>query len=466
MPSLIDDGHRLRDLRWASQTCSAWRDTLLHSPSIWAKCLIFDELESTSEEWKSEVVRRTGNAPLHVIRLLEFRRRFDADDEWFYHFLRENWHRIHTLNITISVVSLEKYLELQKLPAPHLVLCRCTFRLDKANPDRTYLQNPDPVVAFGGGAPCLRKLMLNSSSFHPNSLRLIPTPCLFQLRSLEINPLHDEVKLLEALSAASLLETLTLHFKTPTHGDDSASSADTDAVPHTTASAKLFPLLSLKELDIRVVKDVAASIRFLSQLDMRKCKFKLRYHAYTEPFLYFPEMSSLAAVLAAYFHHFEGGPETIERRPLTFDADRNCVGMYGGPKELSIILHTCDGSGIPDMTPLLQALADSRWYETTKELRLGISRKSHYLPLRILLASLRSVTRLIIDATNFARICDWRQLRTGKKLLPALEEILVTDVVEKNKNEVLRQLKEFSNSRVSCRAKPIKFGYALRIEGI
>ncbi|KAF9556504.1 hypothetical protein CPC08DRAFT_752496 [Agrocybe pediades] len=385
----------------AVTTCSAWRDTLIHSPSIWAICLLFDELELTSEAWKSEVVRRTGSdALLHVVRQRE-RKRFDANDEWFYRYLRDNWHRIHILDINIAPTAAETYLEIQNLPASNLVECRWGFSTNEGIADRPYSQNPTSVVAFGGGAPLLRRFMVltlpNRSTFYMP----VHIPPLQQLRSLKICPVHEEIRLLEALSSASLLETLTLSFRLGN------KSEGTDAVARTTVSLGLLSLPSLKELEVMVLNDFPASIRFLNQLDMRHCRFTLGIHLSTEAFLDPTEMSSLVAVLASYLRHFEGRPETDEEQFLSLDAD---------------------------MT----------------------------LPLQIPAASLRSVTLLILSAEHFEQFDHWGQLSQCAELLPALEEVRVWGVVDENKDEVLKKLREFADSRVSCGAKPINATYSFR----
>ncbi|KAF9475896.1 hypothetical protein BDN70DRAFT_883104 [Pholiota conissans] len=57
-------------IRRCSQVCTFWRDFILSSESIWAKCIDLDCLAQGNNDWREEVLRRTGDiAPLYVVGL-------------------------------------------------------------------------------------------------------------------------------------------------------------------------------------------------------------------------------------------------------------------------------------------------------------------------------------------------------------------------------------------------------------
>ena len=54
----------INTLRHTSQVCSAWRDLALDAQSLWGRVIDFNCLRH--EEWRDEVMRRTGTSPLFV----------------------------------------------------------------------------------------------------------------------------------------------------------------------------------------------------------------------------------------------------------------------------------------------------------------------------------------------------------------------------------------------------------------
>ena len=53
--------------RFTSQVCRLWRYIMLSLPGIWADSLNFKYLEQKNDNWRKEVLKRTGTAPLSII---------------------------------------------------------------------------------------------------------------------------------------------------------------------------------------------------------------------------------------------------------------------------------------------------------------------------------------------------------------------------------------------------------------
>ncbi|KAF4611130.1 hypothetical protein D9613_006537 [Agrocybe pediades] len=187
-----------RVLRDASHTCAAWRNTLLSSPSLWGKCLTFDELFSSGEAWRLEVIRRSGDAPLYVTRLSEDTYPDEVEDWLMATFIKSNWNQIRSLNIIVWARLLETYLEIQSLPPANLVSCKCFFYgKDDDGSRHEYPQKQYYAIAMGEGAPCLRTLDISSKELYPLVLNInisAEPQRLSQLRELQINPAHEKKK--------------------------------------------------------------------------------------------------------------------------------------------------------------------------------------------------------------------------------------------------------------------------------
>ena len=52
--------------RRTSHVCRAWRDVLLRSPLIWARCIDLDALDQATDDWRDLVLRRAGRSMLTI----------------------------------------------------------------------------------------------------------------------------------------------------------------------------------------------------------------------------------------------------------------------------------------------------------------------------------------------------------------------------------------------------------------
>ncbi|KDR67448.1 hypothetical protein GALMADRAFT_1086653 [Galerina marginata CBS 339.88] len=88
----------LLTLRYTSHVCRDWRSLVVESPSLWAGALNFNFLSQKRDEWRKEVVRRTGTAPLRI-KSRGNHTALWAIDEFFRDFLKDNWNRLDNVDV-------------------------------------------------------------------------------------------------------------------------------------------------------------------------------------------------------------------------------------------------------------------------------------------------------------------------------------------------------------------------------
>ena len=148
----------LNDLRSASQVCTAWRETLLESPLLWARLVNLDFLDKKTGNWKSEVLRRTGNVPLYI----QCHRRSVSQSRSFLPFfeslLTDNWHRIRSLSLKLPYHFLLRgsilVTKLQE-PAPLLKKLAVDVHREGSSVSQPHINQ---VVGLGEHAPLIRYL--------------------------------------------------------------------------------------------------------------------------------------------------------------------------------------------------------------------------------------------------------------------------------------------------------------------
>ncbi|KDR73291.1 hypothetical protein GALMADRAFT_728899 [Galerina marginata CBS 339.88] len=187
-------------LRHTSQVCSAWRDLILSSPSLWARVIDFNFLHDG--RWRKEVLNRTGGYSLSV-------RGGTADQEVVIPFLAENWLRIRCLTLSFVSSSSENFKKdtglWNLLARPANVLE--SFQLSLRTTELDYwaaqpIFSPPDFTLFDNQAPLLKSF----SAWGINSD--IGADWALHLRHLEVShptPIHG---LLEAFSHLPLLESL------------------------------------------------------------------------------------------------------------------------------------------------------------------------------------------------------------------------------------------------------------------
>uniref|UniRef100_A0A8H8CKA1 F-box domain-containing protein n=1 Tax=Psilocybe cubensis TaxID=181762 RepID=A0A8H8CKA1_PSICU len=193
--------------RRASQVCRQWRDLILSSPTLWEKALDLNSLAAGKPEWTTEVLKRTGNAPLTVVGQMINRQKFPVS------FLETivlcHWCRIKALIIirfhsfrTNGNAHFDKVIRnLLTRPAPNLQNCIIIDTND--NYARVVGDQTDPL--FGGQAPKLQSMtLLNDSCFDGSKLSNLRR---FYLLWTQLYPVDV---ILTALAGMPLLEELEL----------------------------------------------------------------------------------------------------------------------------------------------------------------------------------------------------------------------------------------------------------------
>ncbi|KAF4612993.1 hypothetical protein D9613_010820 [Agrocybe pediades] len=141
----------LTTARHCSQVCRQWRSIFLSSSSIWGRLIDLNGLKETTDQWRNEILARTGDAVLWVYG-------FVNRDVWDFlsPFLQKNWRRVQILVIrdinTLDMTSLDLQQEMwafMKEPAPQL----CRIQVKQDNPLTSGLPT-SPL--FGDDAPLLK----------------------------------------------------------------------------------------------------------------------------------------------------------------------------------------------------------------------------------------------------------------------------------------------------------------------
>ncbi|KDR67454.1 hypothetical protein GALMADRAFT_258403 [Galerina marginata CBS 339.88] len=193
--------HGLHTLRHTSQVCRDWRTLVVGSSSLWARVLDFSFLPKKRNDWRKEVIRRTGTAPLHI----KFHNNNTAPwsiDDFFQDLLEENWNRIHNLDVSFGHgyrdVVPGRWASLFHSPAPSLRSFKFKWRAQ-----REEFYSPS-FSLFKNTATSLREFSVLNMNL---DLTALSTP---NLRRLELNEPVAASNLLRALEHMPLLEALIL----------------------------------------------------------------------------------------------------------------------------------------------------------------------------------------------------------------------------------------------------------------
>ena len=176
---LFDDDTALGTTVSTSHVCRAWRNFMLNIPSIWAHLIDLDVLHRSDDEWRNELLRRSGTmllwikarrCTIHVIPDPM------SCTKHVLNVIAENWSRIQKLEATFD----EKYVDRVQwkplyLPAPHMESLSLIFSR------RTYNTQLSFPTLFGGSSPLLREFC--AKDFTSN----LSGPWLHPLQSLQLN---------------------------------------------------------------------------------------------------------------------------------------------------------------------------------------------------------------------------------------------------------------------------------------
>ncbi|KDR65850.1 hypothetical protein GALMADRAFT_148340 [Galerina marginata CBS 339.88] len=125
--------HPLITARWTSQVCSKWRSIAVESQTLWSSILELGLLAQRANNWRNEVIRRTGRAGLSLTGWVDWNNSISVS---FFNFLvLEHWDRIQKLDVEFrNCETLPDYLESAlSRPAPNLShICLWFWSTDKA----------------------------------------------------------------------------------------------------------------------------------------------------------------------------------------------------------------------------------------------------------------------------------------------------------------------------------------------
>jgi hypothetical protein len=203
-----------------SQVCQNWRRILLHASSLWGNVLDLDALSMGNDNWRNEILRRTGISLLSVSGIQQPLGRSKSSREFFYSLLEKNWDRIRLLHISHDEQPVNMHGKIDEIrwsrilssPAKHLE----SFQLSVSK------------NAFPSGSP--RILRSNSAGLFNNSAPMLTevktsrvhcsTSFFSHLRTFSMNFQFSEFNVgefLDVLRKMNLLEELTLtsYFPSP-----------------------------------------------------------------------------------------------------------------------------------------------------------------------------------------------------------------------------------------------------------
>ncbi|KAF9560053.1 hypothetical protein CPC08DRAFT_495725 [Agrocybe pediades] len=194
---------RLCVARACSQVSHLWRTILVDSPLIWSRLLVISQ--EFHPEWINEVLRRSGSLPLWVDILLSYYEQTERLKRLlfitFNVVLRDNWKRLHTLDMSLlgafhRVLTIHDWTPFFQ-PAPLLRSCTVTTALPRN------LGSPKYPPLFSNHAPFLR-------TFRSNFLAIPQAAAARQMRDLTVHE-GNVSGVLRSLSSMPYLEMLVIH---------------------------------------------------------------------------------------------------------------------------------------------------------------------------------------------------------------------------------------------------------------
>ncbi|KAF9521375.1 hypothetical protein CPB83DRAFT_900803 [Crepidotus variabilis] len=206
-----NESNALLHARYQSQVCHHWPNTILGFPSVWSRILNTRILGQSNDLWRTEVLRRTQKAPLHVLAVV------GHADEWAVLFLKNNWHRVDEIELyleegllqdeqkTIRDVLIESSQEIKRLVL-HSVTIKIDFSISYGN------DPPGTTPIFPGTMQNLGFLHLENVSitFNPIYVHAFAGIGTLFLVRVSFSPAHTTQDLLTSLGQMPLLHSFGL----------------------------------------------------------------------------------------------------------------------------------------------------------------------------------------------------------------------------------------------------------------
>ncbi|KAF9539916.1 hypothetical protein CPC08DRAFT_717384 [Agrocybe pediades] len=380
--------HRLDTARHSSQVCRLWRTLLLQYSSVWGRLLHLQNLEHTTDAWREVVASRVWEASLWITGEVT-----DSTRRFIFSILQQKWQNVQKLEVIDNSLHYKDMLAAWFFlgrEAPKLEV----FRLWTNMPYGDSQANPEPILPisplFSNTAPRLKIFML-WVPFHFS----LATPWMANLHSITFASVRNGPLILSALKSMPSLRELFMS------GDTSqpmfpAQDGDLDK-PH-------LPLLESLFLDnfyhprdlILLLESITSSPR---QRSLRSLVI-----SNIERFMYerFMDHQRLHHAAIKWIHAYSttSPPRHLSlseyQQILTIDDVRD-IGSGEGMRV--DILHDDTQSHVT-IAEIVASLRDS----VVEELDVSFMDYPVAWPLRPLLATLQSVTRLTADGYRIASL--------------------------------------------------------------
>ncbi|KDR70510.1 hypothetical protein GALMADRAFT_144781 [Galerina marginata CBS 339.88] len=197
LASEISPERSLITARHASQVCAGWRSLMLSSPSLWANIINLTHLDQENDNWRAEILKRTGNSLLSIIGNAGEGR---PAAEFFLSLLGDHWLRFRRIYIRIGFpadIEDKRWRSIQR-PAPNLEILHINF----PSPPQAFSTIDDTL--FSNDAPSLHTLTTYAINFK------ISGSWLSGLRRLQIFDCSVGQAIIFALAEMSVLEFLDM----------------------------------------------------------------------------------------------------------------------------------------------------------------------------------------------------------------------------------------------------------------
>ena len=202
---MLSDRQALHTTCITSQVCRQWRGLMLGTTALWARLIDMDQISKRkTHEWREELVRRGGDAPLWI-RTESSGRILSGPEsphdkyivQFFFNLVRSNFHRIQKLLIVGEYSKFELTRSMLNFPAPQLEYCELSFR--PTNRDRD-----QDMALFADHAPMLRIFHFRGCAFDCRA------PWLGHIHSIVLDRTYHILDALAVLSETHNLQELKI----------------------------------------------------------------------------------------------------------------------------------------------------------------------------------------------------------------------------------------------------------------
>ena len=192
-------------LRYSSHVCSAWREIILSSPSLWGQIIDLGGLTQRSNDWRRAVLERSQQSLLSIQGIIYAGPRHALHRSFFLGLIADEWERIRHLQVTICVQESMDCNAWNSLWRPSLTLEKFALAVVTPKGARIHIPNKPDQTFFSNVAPRLRTFDLRTYV----SINL-KAPWVSQLRRLGISSACTLDELFSALSEMEFLEELSV----------------------------------------------------------------------------------------------------------------------------------------------------------------------------------------------------------------------------------------------------------------